>query len=184
MPTQNDEIRAKILRIHYDLEMNQPSSHFDTDALPKLMPDVPQNLLDANLLYLCESRLISGNFAMGRRTPIGTRITPAGTNVVERPNLAGQFALDIKVLNVNTNYGQIAQATAGTISQTLTVSSFDDLRRLLQIHPEVKGDERQEIESVLNQLEKDANQKNLTQKMIDEAKRKLAKYGWILAPLT
>jgi len=181
----NAEIRAKILRAHYDLEMARPGDFFDPDLIPKLMPGVAQNLLDANLIYLYESGLIRGENVGGQVTPTCTRITPLGIALVERPNMySDRFPINVQVLNVNTNLGQVAQATSGaSIAQTQTYSSFGDLRRFVESRAELKDVERQEIEKVLTELEKMASERGLTQKIVDEAKKALAKYGWIIPPL-
>jgi len=185
MSMSNAEIRAKILRAHYDLEMTRPGDFLDPDLLPRLMPGVPRNLLDANLIYLYESGLIRGEQVVSQVTPICTRIAPLGIDLVERPQIySGRFPISVQVLNVNTNLGQVAQASSGaSIAQTQTYSSFEDLRRLVDGRTELKDAERQEIEKVLTELEKAASERGLTQKIVDEAKKALAKYGWIIPPL-
>jgi len=182
----NSEIRAKILRLHYDLEMNNPGRFFEVDKLPTLITGVPQNLLDANILYLCESGLINGMIpSIGRVTPVATRITPLGTNVVERPGqYSERFTMSVQVLNVGTNYGQVAQADRrATVEQTQTYSSFNELRELVRKHTELNDTDRQRIEKVLAHLEETTAQKGLTQKIIEEAKQALAEYGWLIPPL-
>jgi hypothetical protein len=95
MAFSSPEIRAKILRLHYDLEMKNPLDRFNTDTLKDVFPDIPENLLDANLVYLYESGLLEC-----RSTPIMTRITPQGINVVENPSLASQYQIDVQVLQI------------------------------------------------------------------------------------
>jgi len=135
----NTEVRAKILRIFYDLEMNVPGSFLKTAELPDLMPGVPQNLLDANTIYLFHSRLIEGFTSIDKAAPPITRITPMGINVVENPNAySSQFSLNIRQLHIGTNYGQVAQADRGAaVIQTQTYSSFNELRELVKTHSEL-----------------------------------------------
>jgi len=166
--------------------MNRPGNLIDEpmEELPKLMPNVPRNMLEANLLYLFESGLVRGMSVPSQVTPICTSITPLGTNVVENPQGYKDYQLNVQVLNINTNYGQVGQASSGaSIAQTQTYSSFGDLRRLVESRTELKDAERQEIEKVLTELEKVASERGLTQKIVDEAKKALAKYGWIVPPL-
>jgi len=181
----NAEIRARILRFHYDSEMNRPGDFFNIDELPKLMPDVPQNTLDANILYLCRSRLIECHMVCGRTTPPIARISPIGIDVVENPDrYSGRFSLNVQVLNVGTNYGQLAQADRGsTVTQTETDSSFNDLRELVKTHSELTDADRERIDKVLANLEKTTNEGGLTKKIIEEARQALADYGWLIPPL-
>ena len=181
----NTEIRARILRIHYDLEMNNPGAFFKTAELPGLMPGVPQNLLDANMIYLYRSGLIEGFTSIGKAAPPITRITPIGINVVENPNAySSQYSLNVQLLNIGTNYGQVAQADRGaTVTQTQTYSSFNDLRRLVKSRSELTDQDRERIDKVLANLEKTAGEGGLTKKIIEEAKQALADYGWLIPPL-
>jgi len=183
----NSEIRARILRLHYDLQMNSPEQLFITDRLPTLITGVSQSLLDANTQYLCESGLINTVIpaAIGRGAPIATRISALGIDVVENPSrYSERFTINVQVLNVGTNYGQVAQADRGaTVEQTQTYSSFNELRELVRKHTELNDADRQKIEKVLARLEETAAQKGLTHKIIEEAKQALAEYGWLIPPL-
>jgi hypothetical protein len=164
--------------------MKSPHDRVNTDTLKDVFPDIPVNLLDANLVYLYESGLLQGEMVMGRRTPIATRITPQGINVVENPSLATRFQLNVQILRVETVYGQVAQTGPGsTVIQTQTVT-FDDLRRMVSERTDITSDEKQEIEKILRSLEKDAQENNLTKKAMNDAMKALAKYGWLIPPLT
>ena len=168
----NSEIRARILRIHYDLEMSKPGAFFQTAELPELMPGVPQNLLDANTSYLYRSGLIEGFTSIDKAAPPITRITPIGINVVENPKTySSQYSLNIQYLSIGTNYGQVAQADReATVTQTQTYSSFNDLKALVKNHSELSDQDRERIDKVLANLEKTTNEGGLTNKIIEEAK--------------
>jgi hypothetical protein len=90
------------------------------------MMDVSQNLIDANVLYLYNYRLIAGIFPTGRVTPKHTHITNLGIDVVENPQgFSGQYSLNVNALNIGTKYGQVAQADRGaTVIQTQACSSL------------------------------------------------------------
>lgn len=183
----DSEILAKILRLHYDLQMNSPEQLFIVDRLPTLITGVPRNLLDANTEYLCESGLINTVIpaAIGRGAPVATRISALGIDAVRNPSkYSGQFPMSVQVLNVGTNYGQVAQADRGaTVEQTQTYSSFNELRELVRKHTELNDTDKQRIEKELAHLEETAAQKGLTQKIIEEAKQALAEYGWLISPV-
>jgi hypothetical protein len=181
----NAEIRAKILRLHYDCEMNRTGTFFNDNELPQLISGVAQNHIDANLVYLYRSRLIEGIWGAGNNSPSLTRITPAGIDVVENPErYSGEFSMDVQVLNVGTNYGQVAQAGGGaTVTQTQTYSSFNDLRQLVRSHTELTDGDRQRIDAVLGNLEKTVAEKGVTKTVVEQAKQALADYGWLIQPL-
>jgi len=181
----NAEIRARILRLHYDLQMNHPGAFFESKALPTLLPGISQNLLDANVIYLYDSGLLEGFKSIDKAAPPLTRITRMGIDAVENPNkYSDQFSLNVQVLNIDTNYGQVAQADRGaTVTQTQTYSSFNNLRELVKTHGELSDQDREHIDKVLAHLEKTTNEGGLTKKIIEEAKQALAEYGWLIPPL-
>jgi len=90
---------------------------------------------------------------------------------------------NIRVVNIGTNYGQVAQADRGaTVTQTQTYSTFDGLRALVGNHVELTEEETRRIIEVLSDLENTAKEGGLT-KRIQEAKEAFTKYGWLLEPL-
>jgi len=92
--------------------------------------------------------------------------------------------MDVQVLNVGTNYGQVAQAGGGaTVTQTQTYSSFNDLRQLVRSHTELTDGDRQRIDAVLGNLEKTVAEKGITKTVVEQAKQALADYGWLIQPL-
>ena len=181
----NDEIRAKILRIFYDFEMNRPGEYASTVYLPQQLVDVPQNLIDTNLLYLCDSGLLHGTaFTFGTATPAMAKITPRGIDVVEKPELANQYSINLQILKVGAVYGQVAQASQGATITQIQTMTFDDLRKMVQDRQDIDADEKSAIQKILNELETNAKQETLTRKFMDESLKALAKYGWIIPPLT
>jgi hypothetical protein len=182
----NGEIRARVLRILYDFQMQNPQRVLNADELKsKSFPDVAQNFFDVNLIYLRDANLIDGRGEMGRVGPRDVRITKLGIDVVERPERYSQkYSMNFQVLNVGTNYGQVAQAAQGaSISQTQTYSSFNDLKSLVKSHDELNDEERKEIETHLSELEKRAQDGSLSKTIIDQSKAALSKYGWLIPPL-
>ena len=169
---QNDEIKAKILRIFYDWEMTHPGDNLNTGYLPQQLSGVSKNLIDTNLLYLCKSHLlegVSGGFGTGP-TPSEAQITPRGIDVVEKPELANQYSINLQILQVGTVYGQVAQASQGaTITQTQTMT-FDGLRRMVQDRQDINNDEKETIKKILDELETTAKQGTLTKKAMDTGK--------------
>src|SRR5208337_4830196 len=115
------EIRAKILRIFYDFEMNNPGKYMDTDYLSQQLRDVPRKLIDTNLRYLCDSELLHpetlgvegrGIYRPYRpTTPRTAKITLVGINVIRKPELANQYAINLQSPQVKTVYGQVAQSS-------------------------------------------------------------------------
>ena len=180
----NAEIRARILRLHYDLQMNHPGAFFESKALPTLLPGIPQNLLDANVIYLYDSRLIEGFTSVDKAAPPITRITRMGIDAVENPDMySDRFSLSVQVLNIGTNYGQVAQADRGAaVIQTQTYSTFSDLRELVRSHVELTEEERRKIGEVLTDLENTEKEGGLSKK-IEQAKEAFTKYGWLVEPL-
>ena len=104
---------------------------------------------------------------------------------MENPDrYSDQFSLNVQVLNVGTNYGQVAQADRGApVTQIQAYSSFNDLRELVRSHAELTEQDRERIKRVLGSLEKTASEGSLTKKIIEEAKQALAEYGWLIPPL-
>ena len=180
----NAEIRARILRLHYDLQMNHPGAFFESKELPILLPGIPQNLLDANMIYLYDSRLIEGFTSVDKAAPPITRITRMGIDAVENPDMySDRFSLSVQVLNIGTNYGQVAQAEHGAaVIQTQTYTTFSDLRELVRSHVELTEEEKRKISEVLTDLENTAKEGSLSKK-IEQAKEAFTKYGWIVEPL-
>jgi hypothetical protein len=99
-----------------------------------MLPGIPQNLLDANVIYLYDSRLIEGFTSVDKAAPPITRITRMGIDAVENPDMySDRYSLSVQVLNIGTNYGQVAQADRGAaVIQTQTYSTFSDLRELVR----------------------------------------------------
>jgi hypothetical protein len=184
MAMRNDEIRAKILRIFYDFEMTHPGEYMNPGYLPQQLAGISQNLIDTNLLYLCDSGLLHGEaYTIGSTTPGMVKITPIGIDVVERPDLANQYSINLQVLQVGTVYGQVAQASQGaTITQTQTMT-FDDLRKIVRDREDIDTAEKETIKKTLDELETGAQQGTLTKKTVDAARNGLAKYGWLLPSL-
>src|SRR5271167_109870 len=170
----NDEIRAKILRIFYDFEMNRPGEYASTVYLPQQLVDVPQNLIDTNLLYLCDSGLLHGTaFTFGTATPAMAKITPRGIDVVEKPELANQYSINLQILKVGAVYGQVAQASQGATITQIQTMTFDDLRKMVQDRQDIDADEKSAIQKILNELETNAKQETLTRKFMDESLKAL-----------
>jgi hypothetical protein len=164
--------------------MNHPGAFFESKALPDLLPGIPQNLLDANVIYLYDSRLLEGFTSVDKVAPPLTRITRMGIDVVENPDsYSDRFSLSVQVLNIGTNYGQVAQTDRGaTVTQTQTYSTFGNLRALVQSHVELTEEERRRISEVLTDLENTAKEDSLTKK-IEQAREAFTKYGWLVEPL-
>jgi hypothetical protein len=181
----NADIRAKILRILYDFQMANPAHLYSTDELAKLFPDVPSNLFDANIIYLRDSYLIQGRGEFGQVGPRDVKITKRGIDVVERPErYSRDYSLNFQVLNVNTNYGQVAQGSQGaTIIQTQEFSSFGDLVQLVKSRKELTTEEEEGIVKVLRDLEKAVAEGGLSKRIVEDAKHALVKYGWLIPPL-
>src|SRR5208282_5102027 len=134
-----------------------------------------------NLYYLYRSRLIEGK-GIPQDLPVKIRITPAGIDVVENADIAKRY--QIQVLQIGTNYGQVAQAgTGNTISQTQQIT-FSDLRKAVDDRTDISSEDKENIKTILTELDEGIQDGTITKKAIDSAKRALAKYGWLILPLS
>jgi hypothetical protein len=192
---RNDEIRAKMLRIFYDFEMNHPGEYLDTSNLPQLLRSVPNKLIDTNLRYLFDLELLhahaltvegKGIFRPYRRatTPRTAKITIIGINVVRMPELANKYAINLQFLQARTVHGKVRKASQNAAiiqEQTLT---FEALKRMIQDRQELTGNEKAVIKLILDALETTAQQGTLTKKFTDESLKIFSKYDWLIPPLT
>jgi hypothetical protein len=194
MAMRNDEIRAKILRVFYDFEMNHPGEYMNTSNLPQQLSDVPKKLIDTNLLYLLDSELLHrealtvegrGIFRPYRATtPSTAKITLIGINVVRIPELANKYAINLQSLQARTVYGQVTQASQkAVITQTQTIT-FDYLREMVQARQEINANEKAVIKLILDALETTAQQGSLTKNFMDQSLKIFAKHRWLIPPLT
>ncbi len=195
MAMRNDEIRAKILRIFYDFETNHPGEYLDTSNLLQLLKDVPNKLLDTNLLYLFDFELLHpqaltvegrGIFRPYRRatTPRTAKITLIGINVVRIPELANKYALNLQLLQVRTAYGKVTQASQNPAIMQEQTLTFDALREMIQDRQELTANEKAVIKLILDALETTAQQGSLTKNFMAESLQVFAKYRWLIPPLT
>jgi hypothetical protein len=185
MAMRSDEIRAKILRIFYDFEMNHPGEYMNTSDLPQQLSDVSQKLIATNLLYLCDSELLRpkalavegrGIYRPYRATAPGTaKITRIGINVFKIPELANKYAINLQSLQVRTVHAQVTQ------TQTIT---FDYLREIVQARQDVNANEKAVIKLILDALETTAQRGSLTKNFMDQSLRIFSKYRWLIPPLT
>lgn len=183
MALRNDEIRARILRVFYDFDPTHPGEYLSTNNLVSQLPNISENLIKTNFLYLVRSDLLEATAYASSPIPLMARITPRGIDVVEKPDLAKRYAINVQILQVGTVYGQVAQAAQGAaIAQTQTLT-FDSLRKMVQERQDIDDNEKENIKKILDELEVGAQQGNLTKKAIDVAKNALAKYGWLIPPL-
>ncbi len=194
MAMRNDEVRAKILRVFYDFEANHPGEYMDTSYLTQQLSDVRKKLIDANLLYLCNSELLhpealtvegSGIYRPYRATiPRTAKITIVGINVLRKPELASQYGINLQSLQVRALYGKVAQSNeSATITQTPTIT-FEYLREMVRARQEIDADEKAVIKMILDALETTALQGSLTKNFMDESLKIFAEYSWLTPPLT
>jgi len=180
----NKEIRAKILRVLYDHEMHRPGEWLHVVYLGQAIPDVDPNLFIANLNYLYGSGLIERKGIPSDAPLIHVRIGVIGTDVVENAEKAKDYQINYQVLQIGTNYGQVAQAATGnTISQTQQIT-FADLKKTVDDRTDISAEDKDNIKTILNELDKGIQDGTLAKKAIDSAKDTLAKYGWLIPPLT
>ncbi|HUK50661.1 MAG TPA: hypothetical protein VLV18_06460 [Terriglobales bacterium] len=191
---RNDEIRAKILRIFYDFELNHPGEFMNISDLHGQLRDVPRRLIDTNLPYLCDSELLKqeapgveggGIYRPYRATtPRTAKITLIGINVVRIPELANKYAINLPSLQTRMAYGHDTQASQlSAVAQTQPIT-FDYLREMVQVRREINADEKAVIKLILDALETTAQQGTLTKNFMDESLKVFAKHRWLIPPLT
>lgn len=181
---ENKEIRANILRALYNFGMQRPSEWFQTAYLVTEIPSVELNMLMANVYYLFRSGLIESPAHSGREVPTHVRITPRGIDVVENPVKAKDYEINLQLLQIGTNLGQVAQANHGSSVTQTQFSNFTDLKRLTRERNDLSDEVKNTITEVLDGLDKETQAGTLTKKTIDKAMETLSKYSWLIPPLT
>ncbi len=104
--------------------------------------------------------------------------------MVRIPELANKYAINLKCLQARTAYGQVNEASQDAVATQTQAITFAYLREMVHVRREINADEKAVIKLILDALEITALQGSLTKNFMDESLQILAKYKWLIPPLT
>ena len=174
----NNWIRIRVLEELYDVYHKAPGEYgLDRATLLKHLK-VSEELLDANILYLEEKKLIELLKTSGSIFE-NAMITAYGIDVIERK---GEYGHEFPFLNINVQqikgnvYGQAIQAIQSNLEATQNISnSFKKARDIInddgELSPEIKKEANDQIDILEEESKKETPDAGTVQRSWEWLKR-------------
>jgi len=169
--SSNKEIRYRILKTLYTHFHENPASMGIGRTTMLEVLNVPENLMDANMLYLKQKRLVNTS---GMRIAFiwkSVKITDSGIDVIEnKEKYKDQFPfMQVQIVQGN-NYGNIAQAGAESqINITQINEAFqkarDETKTVTGIPDELKKQVEDNLTTLEDEIKKDEPELGKVQKI-------------------
>lgn len=172
----HEEVRSSTLRILYNRHMSGPPYDYETDQIEKAL-NIAQGTIEPDLIYLRGKGLIEELVQEGGRY-VGPliQITARGIDVVEHPEwFRGQLSINLNTVSVSHVTGSVAIAGRDVVQ----VTTFGDIRKTIAQNAELNDQDRQEINSKLDELENELKKDQIDNSKIGQLTEFFKRFRWL-----
>jgi hypothetical protein len=156
--------------------MSGPPYDYETDQIEKAL-NIAQGTIEPDLIYLRGKGLIEELVQEGGRY-VGPliQITARGIDVVEHPEwFRGQLSINLNTVSVSHVTGSVAIAGRDVVQ----VTTFGDIRKTIAQNAELNDQDRQEINSKLDELENELKKDQIDNSKIGQLTEFFKRFRWL-----